>query len=91
MSFQVTELDGVYSIHEPHFWTLCSDVFVGTIKIEVAPNADAKYIVSQTHNIFTQVSIFILSKFSFHPLSTSSLHFISDTDKLFPLPLFLIA
>ncbi|XP_072051405.1 zinc transporter 7-like [Amphiura filiformis] len=54
---RVTELDGVYSIHEPHFWTLCSDVFVGTVKVEVAPNADAKYIISQTHNIFTQAGV----------------------------------
>ncbi|XP_038048356.1 zinc transporter 7-like isoform X2 [Patiria miniata] len=54
---RVTSLDGVYSIHEPHFWTLCTDVFVGTLKLEVAPNADIKYITSQTHNIFTQVGV----------------------------------
>ena len=49
-------LEGVYSVQEPHFWTLCSEVYIGTIKLEVASNADAKYILSQTHNIFTQVS-----------------------------------
>lgn len=54
---RVTELDGVYSVHEPHFWTLCSDVYVGTLKLEVAPDADGKYIVSQTHNIFTQAGV----------------------------------
>ncbi len=54
---RVTALEGVYSIHEPHFWTLCTDVYVGTLKLEVAPNADIKYITSQTHNIFTQVSV----------------------------------
>ena len=48
-------LDGVYSVQEPHFWTLCSEVYIGTIKLEVASKADAKYILSQTHNIFTQV------------------------------------
>ena len=49
-------LDGVYSVQEPHFWTLCSEVYIGTIKLEVANKADARYILSQTHNIFTQVS-----------------------------------
>ena len=50
-------MEGVYSVQEPHFWTLCSDVYVGTIKLEVAANADGRYLVSQTHNIFTQVSL----------------------------------
>lgn len=54
---RVTQLEGVYAIHEPHFWTLCSDVYVGTLKVEIAPNADAKYIISQTHNIFTQAGV----------------------------------
>ena len=54
-AFQVRMLEGVYSVQEPHFWTLCSEVYIGTIKLEVASNADAKYILSQTHNIFTQV------------------------------------
>lgn len=54
---RVTQLEGVYAIHEPHFWTLCSDVYVGTLKLEIAPNADAKYIISQTHNIFTQAGL----------------------------------
>ena len=54
--FQVSQLDGVYSVQEPHFWTLCSEVYVGAVKLEVAPNADTKYILSQTHNIFTAVS-----------------------------------
>ena len=53
---QVSQLDGVYSVQEPHFWTLCSEVYIGTVKLEVAANADSKYILSQTHNIFTQVS-----------------------------------
>lgn len=54
---RVRMLDGVYSVQEPHFWTLCSEVYIGTIKLEVASKADAKYILSQTHNIFTQVGV----------------------------------
>ena len=53
---QVSQLEGVYSVHEPHFWTLCSDVYVGAIKVEVAKDADVRYIQSSTHNIFTAVS-----------------------------------
>ncbi len=63
---QVSQLEGVYSLHEPHFWTLCSDVYVGAVKVEVAPNADTKYILSQTHNIFTAVSILLIHRFSQH-------------------------
>ena len=51
----MSQLEGVYAVQEPHFWTLCSDVYVGSIKVEVSPKADARYITSQTHNIFTQV------------------------------------
>ncbi|KAB0388044.1 hypothetical protein FD755_003000 [Muntiacus reevesi] len=51
---RVQQLQGVYSLQEQHFWTLCSDVYVGTLKLVVAPDADARWILSQTHNIFTQ-------------------------------------
>lgn len=52
---QVQQLQGVYSLQEPHFWTLCSDVYIGTVKLLVAADADSRWILSQTHNIFTQV------------------------------------
>lgn len=54
---RVMQLDGVYSVQEPHFWTLCSEVYIGTVKLEVSPKADAKYILSHTHNIFTQAGV----------------------------------
>ncbi|KAL1460656.1 hypothetical protein WDU94_012618 [Cyamophila willieti] len=54
---KVMQLAGVYSIQEPHFWTLCSNVFVGAIKLEVAKAADSKYIVSHTHSIFAHVGV----------------------------------
>ncbi|CAH6789134.1 Slc30a7 [Phodopus roborovskii] len=53
----VQQLQGVYSLQEQHFWTLCSDVYVGTLKLIVAPDADARWILSQTHNIFTQAGV----------------------------------
>ncbi|XP_055932711.1 zinc transporter 7-like isoform X1 [Argiope bruennichi] len=54
---RVMQLDGVYSVQEPRFWTLCSNVYIGSIKLEVAPTADPKYLLSHTHNIFTQVGV----------------------------------
>lgn len=54
---RVSQLEGVYSVQEPHFWTLCSDVYIGAIKLEVAASADTKYILSQTHNIFTAAGV----------------------------------
>uniref|UniRef100_A0A669QXL1 Zinc transporter n=1 Tax=Phasianus colchicus TaxID=9054 RepID=A0A669QXL1_PHACC len=54
---RVQQLQGVYSLHDPHFWTLCTDVYIGTLKLLVAPDADGRWILSQTHNIFTQVCI----------------------------------
>ncbi|PNJ55233.1 zinc transporter 7 isoform X1 [Pongo pygmaeus] len=54
---RVQQLQGVYSLQEQHFWTLCSDVYVGTLKLIVAPDADARWILSQTHNIFTQAGV----------------------------------
>ncbi|XP_078417791.1 zinc transporter 7 isoform X2 [Cetorhinus maximus] len=54
---RVQHLQGVYSIIDPHFWTLCSEVYIGTVKLLVAPDADARWILSQTHSIFTQVGV----------------------------------
>uniref|UniRef100_H3CGK4 Zinc transporter n=1 Tax=Tetraodon nigroviridis TaxID=99883 RepID=H3CGK4_TETNG len=54
---RVQHLQGVYSLQEPHFWTLCSDVYIGTVKLLVAPDADSRWILSQTHHIFTQAGV----------------------------------
>ncbi|ELU06402.1 hypothetical protein CAPTEDRAFT_112400 [Capitella teleta] len=54
---RISQLDGVYSVQEPHFWTLCSDLYCGAVKLEVDPKADFKYIQSQTHNIFSAAGV----------------------------------
>lgn len=54
---KVTGLAGVYSVQDPHFWTLCSDVYVGAIKIEVSENADAKYVTKQARMIFESIGV----------------------------------
>lgn len=54
---KVMGLAGVYSVQEPHFWTLCSDVYVGAIKLEVSENVDAKYVTKQARMIFESAGI----------------------------------
>ena len=54
---KVTGLAGVYSLQEPHFWTLCSDFYVGAIKLEVSKNVDSKYVINHTRIIFESVGV----------------------------------
>ncbi|XP_063235612.1 zinc transporter 7-A [Bacillus rossius redtenbacheri] len=54
---KVMSLAGVYSVQEPHFWTLCSDVYVGALKLEVSKAVDPKYVVGHTHMIFAAVGV----------------------------------
>lgn len=54
---RISGLAGVYSVQDPHFWTLCSDVYVGAIKLEVAENTDAKYVTTQTRMIFESIGV----------------------------------
>ncbi|XP_012275612.1 zinc transporter 7 [Orussus abietinus] len=54
---KVTQLAGVYSVQEPHFWTLCSDVYVGCLKLEVARTVDPKYVVAHTQMIFQAAGV----------------------------------
>ncbi|XP_063991406.1 zinc transporter 7 [Diachasmimorpha longicaudata] len=49
---RIKNLSGVYDVQEPHFWTLCSDIYVGSVKLEVARTVDAKYVLAQTQMIF---------------------------------------
>lgn len=55
--FQVMQLEGVQGVQETHFWTLCSNHFIGALKLEVSSNADQKYIVSHTQMIFRSVGV----------------------------------
>lgn len=54
---KVMSLEGVQGVQETHFWTLCSNYYCGGLKIEVAANADPKYIVSHTQMIFRSVGV----------------------------------
>ncbi|XP_067639932.1 zinc transporter 7 [Eurosta solidaginis] len=54
---KVTGLAGVYAVQDPHFWTLCSDFYVGAIKLEVSKNVDPKYVVTHARMIFESVGV----------------------------------
>lgn len=54
---KVTGLAGVYSVQEPHFWTLCSDVHIGAIKLQVSKNVDPTYVTTHTRTIFEAIGI----------------------------------
>ena len=54
--FQVTQLQGVYGIHA-NFWTLCSNSYIGNVKLEVSNNVDAKYVIERTQKIFMDVGV----------------------------------
>ncbi|VEN54724.1 unnamed protein product [Callosobruchus maculatus] len=49
---KIVSLPGVYSVQEPHFWTLCSDYYVGAVKLEVSKTVDPKYVISHAQMIF---------------------------------------
>lgn len=54
---EVKQLPGVISVQEPHFWTLCSDVYVGCIKLEVARTVNPITVVGDTQTIFRKAGI----------------------------------
>lgn len=55
---RVASLPGVLSVQEPHFWTLCSNHYVGNLKLEVAAHVtDPRYILSATKSIFQSAGI----------------------------------
>jgi zinc transporter 5/7 len=54
---KVTQLAGVYSVQDPHFWTLCSDIYVGCMKLEVARTVDPKYVIAHTQMIFQAAGV----------------------------------
>jgi len=54
---RVCQVEGVNSVQDPHFWTLCSKNFVGSLRVLVTPQADASAVLSQTHGIFNQIGV----------------------------------
>ncbi|XP_065906104.1 zinc transporter 7-like [Dysidea avara] len=54
---KVQDLEGVVSVHDPHFWTLCSNMHYGSVVIETEEGANSQKILSAARSIFTQVGI----------------------------------
>ncbi|RWS23695.1 zinc transporter 7-like protein [Leptotrombidium deliense] len=54
---RVMQINGVLSVQEPHFWTLCTDTYIGTLKVEVSNKADPAYITSHVHSIYNQIGV----------------------------------
>lgn len=54
---RVVGLAGVHAVQEPHFWTLCSNVHVGAIKLEVAKEVDPRYVTEQAGRIFREAGV----------------------------------
>uniref|UniRef100_A0A6V7MFK0 Cation efflux protein transmembrane domain-containing protein n=1 Tax=Bracon brevicornis TaxID=1563983 RepID=A0A6V7MFK0_9HYME len=54
---RIKNLSGVYDVQEPHFWTLCTNTYVGCLKLEVARTVDPKYVLAQTQMIFHAVGV----------------------------------
>lgn len=54
---RVSQIEGVFNVQDPHFWTLCSKNYIGNLRLLISPQADASAILSQTHAIFTQLGV----------------------------------
>ena len=54
---QVACLQGVVGFQETNFWTLCTNFYVGGVKLEVRHDADPKYIVTYTQLIFREAGV----------------------------------
>lgn len=50
-------LNGVLNVHETHFWTLNSDKYIGSLKLEVTAQADHRKIMDETKRLLYQVGI----------------------------------
>lgn len=54
---KIQGLNGVLSVHETHFWTLNSDIYVGCLKLEVGHGANYRYIQSNAKNLLNQIGV----------------------------------
>lgn len=54
---RITSIEGIYSIHETHFWTLSTGKYVGSLRVEVSRTADYSYIQSAIRSIFTSIGV----------------------------------
>ena len=54
-SLQLYELDGVLQVQDAHFWTLCSNVHLGSLRLETLSTVDSRLLLAQAKAILSQV------------------------------------
>lgn len=54
---KISQIEGVISVQSPHFWTLCSEKYVGAIRIEAKLNYDPRYLLSTIKSLFLQIGV----------------------------------
>ena len=79
IKLQVARLKGVQGVQETNFWTLCTNVYVGGVKLEVSKDADSKYIQTYTHLIFREVGVTQLYVQLDYEQSTNTYQNLQDT------------
>ena len=52
---QVYELEGVVQLHDPHFWTLYTGSYHGSLRLDVMAGTDMKRTLASARGILTQV------------------------------------
>lgn len=55
--YRIQNIDGVLSVHDAHFWTLYSDNYVGSLKLEVKQAANHRHVLTNAKYILTQIGI----------------------------------
>ena len=55
--FKVRHLEGVYNVHDVHFWTLSSDNYVGSLRVEISRTADYNYVQSSIRSVFLSLGV----------------------------------
>ena len=46
-----------FFLQEPHFWTLSTEKYVGALKLELKPDADARYVTHRAQQIFQSIGV----------------------------------
>lgn len=54
---KIRKLPGVLGIHDPHFWTLYGNVYVGSLKLEIAHGASHRNVLENTKIYLNQIGV----------------------------------
>lgn len=54
---KIRKLPGVLGIHDSHFWTLYGNVYVGSLKLEIAHGASHRNVLENTKSYLNQIGV----------------------------------